>query len=311
MASLLLLFFVQVVLESLPVSSSGHLSLLMQLLDYWGRNGEATQLALLNAQWDGVLHLPTLVIMAVYFFSPFAKRRALPFVRERCRVFPDHSPLRFGWLRLSFRRHWYWRLSCQEAPPYFYLLLRPSRSWSMVARVAALTALSNFVTGLLYFWCAPTLQTIVPLWVGFACTTIILFSLRWCPAVRPGVRLNCWRAVLLGVIHGLLWAPGISRLATMFASARWLGFRGRRAFEVAWLLHAPLIIALVARDIFREGVYVFIAPLMRFDVILLLYLATMLGYEAFCITSSLARSNKLWRFGFYTLIPMIVAFLIG
>jgi len=258
-----LLFFVQVVLESLPVSSSGHLALLVQLLVKSGKSDFAGQLMVLDGLWNALLHLPTLVILALYFL-----------------------------------------------PPYLPLLLRPARSWRLVVRVAVLTVLADLIAGILYIRYASTFKTIMPLWGGFALTVAILLSLRWCPRVRPGTRLTAWRAVALAFLHLPALMPGVSRLATVFTAARWLGFRGRRAFEIAWLLHAPLIIAATARDLLREGTDTFLAPLATPCVLAPLVLATILGYLALCLSGYLARANRLWWFAYYMVIPTALAFVL-
>ena len=71
MVFLHLLFFVQVVLESLPISSSGHLILLERLFDFGGRLDLAAQLAVLDARWAPLLHLSTLLIIGIYFLPQY------------------------------------------------------------------------------------------------------------------------------------------------------------------------------------------------------------------------------------------------
>jgi len=262
-----LLFFVQVVLESLPVSSSGHLALVTCLFNRAGLPAAAARFAALGAKWNALLHLPTLVILGVYFL-------------------PQYLPV-------------LWRL------------LRRRSGWWLIARVIILVALADVITAALYLPLMPIFTKVVLLWVGFGWTTMVLLSLCYCPATREGTRLNLPNALLLGVIHGLLGAPGMSRLATMYASARWLGFRGRRAFELAWLVQVPLIIAATARDVYREGVGTFVAPLADPLVVVSLLAATVLGYLALCVSGRLARSNQLWRFAYCTAVLTVISLVLS
>jgi len=262
-----LLFFVQVVLESLPVSSSGHQALVSCLFERVGLPEVAARFAELGVQWNALLHLPTLAILAAYFL-------------------PHYLPILFR-------------------------LLRYKRGRSLILRMIMLVVLADVITAALYLPLSPTFQRVIHLWVGFGWTTFVLWSLYFCSVRRCCVRLNGWNAVVLGTIHGLLGAPGMSRLATMYVSARWLGFHGSRAFEIAWLLQVPLIIAATARDLWREGLGTFVAPLANPWVLVSLFIAMVLGHSALCLSGRLARSGQLWRFVYYTAVLTVLTFMLG
>jgi len=181
----------------------------------------------------------------------------------------------------------------------------------MVVRVGLLTALADLITGLLYLRGADEWFFWLPLWFCFALTAGALWSLRWCPACVPGTRLTVGRAMTFGVVHGLLWPAGISRLGGMFVTARWLGFRGQRAFELAWLLQVPLIGALLVRDYFRNTASAFGEPLFLPGMLPLLLAVTALGFAAFCAAGYLARTNQFWRFSYYMVAAAAIALLFG
>jgi len=259
MGCLELLFFVQVVLESLPVSSSGHLALLVQLLARGGFDFCAAQLATFDHALSDLLHLPTLIILSAFFL-----------------------------------------------PRYGYLLRSPRRVLPLIMRAMVAVVLADLVTGVIYLICGTWLKAALPLWVGFCVTAIVLFSLRWCPPGR-GVRFNAWRALLLGLVQALVLAPGLSRLASTFVVARWLGFRGTRAFEISWAIHVPLIVAVVARDLpsaYADGQLVLLTDPWA---ILSLSVATVLGYLLLRVTARWAAAGTFWRFGFYMIAPMLLA----
>ncbi len=77
------LVFVQVVLEGLPVSSSGHVWLACKGLVRAGAMLFCEQVGLLDAVWNNMLHIPTLFIVTVFFTQRYwhCMRRPLTMVR--------------------------------------------------------------------------------------------------------------------------------------------------------------------------------------------------------------------------------------
>ena len=63
--------FMQVLLESLPVSSSGHIFLISQFLQKVYGSGYALQV---NESVDFLLHLPTFVVVGLFFFKSWSKK---------------------------------------------------------------------------------------------------------------------------------------------------------------------------------------------------------------------------------------------
>ena len=209
----------------------------------------------------------------------------------------------------------------------------------------------------------------LPLGVGFFCTAVTLFSLRWVPQVQRGLSdsfddssnpsvhyatpvyvktefvlskvegsgkqdkpsyenpicanttlhdqplhkatsylmsQNMFiQALILGFAQGCaLIVPGLSRLAVVYATARWLGMPARKAFPTAWLLVLPLFGAAVLRSSYWFVTHGYFAHLMRFDLLCVVFFATIAAYYAFAGVAYLARTERLWWLSLYMLVPI-------
>ncbi len=258
-----MLFIVQIVVEGLPVSSSGHVVLLERLLQsytnhyplVWGAldvSSDAYQ-ALMH-----LLHAPTAVILALFFLG--------------------------RWLFLLQ----YWPVT-----------------WRIIIKLIFLTAVADSTTSIFFFFfkCVPIPM---PLSVGFFATACLLGSLSLLPAQKPHV-LN-WRiACMLGVVQGLALLPGISRFAAVYVAARWFGLSHTKSFEITFMIQWPLI---VAASLY--GGYVLILkdmlwPLITGNMCVIIVGASVIAYILLIAAERMARSEKLWWFGFYMMIPMLLA----
>lgn len=192
---------VQILLESLPVSSSGHSKLFELYVEKFGHHINHYQQVFLSGAsmpavsvdvLDHFLHGTAVLIIAVFFFS-----------------------------RWSF------------------LLVHIRRYWKIILKIIGLTFLADCITALWYvlfhYWQLP-----LPLGVGFAITAVCLISLYWLPK-NSSNSFDWRKACVLGCIQGIALLPGISRLATTYVGGRWLGLPARKAWEVSFLIQWPLI----------------------------------------------------------------------
>ncbi|QQR49268.1 undecaprenyl-diphosphate phosphatase [bacterium] len=111
---------------------------------------------------------------------------------------------------------------------------------------------------------------------------------------------------ILGLVQGLALLPGISRFASTYVAARWLGFSTRRAFQVCFLLELPIVLAAflvlgVGGACRQHGWAVVGEP----SVMLTIVGATVVGYGALWAAWWLAERRLLWLFSVYLLLPIL------
>jgi undecaprenyl-diphosphatase len=259
---------VQIVLESFPISSSGHLVLLERFMHKVSASMSGSSLmmdydffdsALLRESVVHFLHGPTLLVIAIVFFSS-----------------------------------------------WFFLIIHPLRCWRIIAKALTMVIITDTVTTVGYVFFACTGVDWFPLVAGFFITMVSLASLHFCPlgVSRPA----CWRAAsVLGLVQGIALLPGISRLASTFVAARWLGFSSRRALEYSLLIQVPLIAAAFAQSVYRLQKYDLWHYVVTGPTIVTLMGATCLALIALVWVKRLALEDRLWFFAWYMVVPITLA----
>jgi undecaprenyl-diphosphatase len=251
---------VQVVLESLPVSSSGH----MHLLERFLQQNYSKELIYL-------LHIPTLVILLFFFYKPL-----MTLLREY-----THKKVMI--VKLLF----------------------------FMALIDTITALFfvffvhynpiNFA----FLWRSYTHAQEWILFVGFIITGILLYSLRWCTK-KDAHELTFFRSIVLGIVQGCALLPGVSRFATVYVTSSWLGFSPVHAFYLTWFLQAPLIGAAVAKTLCFSSCSYEWTMLADPIAIIVLCVATGLGYYALVKSYAWAVGGRLWMCAYYMIIPALL-----
>ena len=285
----ILLLVTQVIIESLPISSSGHLRLVELLM---ARAGVA--LGSLPAFFDHFLNGPTLVVLGVYFYKPWSTlvRMAWRVVNGlwhgKKSVRPEHGR------RVRTASH------CRAG-----LLLLKIVGMVLVAELGMLAWMFVFGRGLKMYENLPLLAG------GFALTGLVLAS-------EPGRRgherdrqvgLTMPKAILLGLLQGLVYGiPGLSRFACTVIVARWLGLSPRRAFEFSFMIFAPLIVAAFTLN----GLPAVLADPQAASFFTLPWLLAYAGsllcaYGLFVAVARLALTGRLHYFAWYMLVPVAVA----
>jgi len=324
---LFLLIFCQVILESFPISSSGHFELLEKLLQNFG---VVPITASLPDFFDHFLHGPTLLILLLFFWKDW-----------------------FSIIRPLFKNFSFSHNSWSDSY---------KKLWAVCLKIAGLTFVPVFITVVSYFLFNTYLKNSFflgneyLLLFGFFVTTIVLFSLH--PSIHPTspsptlklrriffvalakekrlrqatqddrqggesarpeqsrrVRanrfegrthtLNFKKVTVIGIVQAVSLLPGISRFGTTYAAARWLGISARRAFQFSFLIQFPLVFVAFANAGVR---FLLDKDMMRFfdlKIWVAFLFASILAFIALAISYSLAIREKLWYFGFYMLVPLL------
>lgn len=253
-----LLISLQIVLESFPVSSSGHTLLVQRIFS--GSHVSSLSTVFDTSSYEIMLweHAPTVLVVALFF------------VRE-----------------------------------WFFLIRNIRRTWRIVAKLIFFMVCSNTITTLIFI-IVRAYKIEIPLWIGFGITTVMLLSLAWCR--RPLHVLTYSRALILGLVQGMAWLPGVSRFASVFVASRWMGISNRRAWRITWMLEWPMAFGVFMLSLIHN----FINPMQGvidgegFVCITSASIFALLGMRAM---SFLMYRNSLWVMGLYTLFPFFISYM--
>ncbi len=240
----------QLISESLPVSSSGHVVLLEKFFK------RLSLPATLSEQWSFFLHGPTSLILTLFF-----------------------------------RKRW------------FFLLMHPWRCKSLIGRLLLCGFCAEMPTVFCYFFLKDYFL-LVPLSLGFAATGVALLSLHWCS--RKNMRLTPYKSFIIGIVQGLAFIPGISRLGSTYTAGRWLGLSSKTSFIFSCTIEWPLITAG-----FLKGLrYVIKNNLLTVQLLGCIMLASLISFFVFCLTYRMVERDSLWKVSIYMVIPFILSLLL-
>jgi undecaprenyl-diphosphatase len=283
--------FLQLVAESFPVSSSGHLALLDQVWSKFLANIPEYQLPVSWTEpvfWEryvDLLHVVPLFVIALYFYP-------------RWRVFLLH-PLR-TW-RSALKLIGYVALADGVTAVLYFT--RPWLPFSAIPLWVGFSATALLLLGLLFI---PTHKASL----GQGCLNkACLDKACACGACSGESRLTPMRAVLLGLFQGLALLPGLSRFAATFCGGRFLGFSSRSAFEISFMLQWPLLLAAVTRSVLffiQHAAEVVLSPVL----LVVLFVSAALGAAGFYYAARLAHSERLWYCAFYVAAVALAALLV-
>jgi undecaprenyl pyrophosphate phosphatase UppP len=280
MNDVILILVVQVIMESFPVSSTGHMVLAQH---FWTRF-TGNFLTDLPEYFDHFLHGPTIIILMTVFFYSWAR--------------PLGRLLVGWWLMVAGGRELTWQV--RRLTSIFIKL-------AGLVMAADVMTLGCYAIRKLFLKKTCILSNPMVVFCGLCITTVVLFSLYFKERqiCRPAA-LTWWRAVLLGICQGIsLLLPGCSRFAGTYVVGRWLNLSRRRALEFSFLIQFPLIFA----AFFVNGVPVIIRMpaipgITGAQFLMAMAGATLVAGGMFFWVYGLALRGTLWRFGWYMLLPL-------
>jgi undecaprenyl-diphosphatase len=108
---------------------------------------------------------------------------------------------------------------------------------------------------------------------------------------------------ILGIVQGCSLLPGVSRLASTYAAARWCGFIPHQALWFSSAIEMPLIAAAGLKALLSH------APTEQFSwtALCIVALATALSYAFFYVTDYLFQQKKAYYFSIYLLLFVSLA----
>lgn len=268
---LMYLYFVsliQIIYESLPVSSSTHVRLIELLYARYGYD-----YFVLPEYLDHLLHGPTLVVLAVFF-----RQEVLGILSTL--VLSVHRRHAYKMLCIVFKIIGFALLASLPPVLLMYGVIKPYVKNSM------LFTNDGFLL------------------VGMLITMLSLFSLRLLS--KSAEPLTMRKTCILGVVQACALLPGISRFASTYVAARWLKLSPRRAFETCFLVQVPLLVAAFfingVPGFLTEGCLSLITPLYFMCVLG----ATIIAYGMLYGAWVLSQRGLFWLFGCYMVLPITI-----
>jgi undecaprenyl-diphosphatase len=263
---------VQGLTEFLPVSSSGHLSLIQY---FTGQGGESGIL------FTVLLHLGTLLAVFIAF-----RKLILDLIVEVFALIGDLFRGRFSWKNANPNRR------------MVILLLV-----SLLPMAVSVLLLDVFET-------ASTDQDIIVEGVCFLFTSFLLFtSDRVVPGHKTAKDMEFRDALAIGAMQAIAPFPGISRSGSTIATGIFMGLDRKFAVSFSFIMGVPTVLGanlLELKDVGAEGL-VFPIPVLLAGMAA----ALVFGLLAIKMVNWLVTSNKFKYFAWYTLILGVVTVGIG
>ena len=146
----------------------------------------------------------------------------------------------------------------------------------------------------------------ISLWGGFFITSIALLSLLLLRRRTAYYSLTPLGAIVLGLVQALSLLAGISRFATTYVAARWLGLRPDRALQLSFCAHVPLTLGGLLLGLYKGG-----AHMVSTTGLSAMALGTLGATVLLVVMQRLASRQWLWVFGLYLLFLQLLAFWYG
>lgn len=262
---------VQGLTEFLPVSSSGHLSVLQHFMNI-GEEGLLISV---------VLHLGTLVAVFTVFRKPI-----WGMIKEFFLTIRDIFTGKFSWKNMNDNRRMMFMIIISTlilVPVYFF---------------------KDFFTSvegdgdIIFEGCA------------FIYTAILLFLADACvKGYKTGKAITIKDALVIGLFQCVALFPGVSRSGSTVSSALFCGLTRETAVTYSFILGIPAILGgcvTELKDAVEEGVTLDIPVLLTGFVV-----AAIVGLLAIKLVNLIIKKDKLKIFGIYTIVIGVICIAIG
>lgn len=271
----ILLGLLQGLTEFLPVSSSGHLVILRQLL--------GTSAAETGILFDVMLHLGTLAAVFTAFWSDIRR-----LARETVCIFRD------GIQNLKML---YKKLRTGEEPRYTRIVHNNYRKFIL------LILISTIPTAFIGMVAEPAVEfasgSLLAAGIGLYVTSVMLLVVDF---IKDGEKLprdaGYWCAVVIGVCQGLAVFPGVSRSGITIAACLLCGFHKKFSVKYSFIMSIPAILGAAIWELRSlSGI--------RFQALPFLYgligviIAGVVGYFCIGIMIKLIRRKRFRYFACY------------
>lgn len=278
----ILLGVVQGITEFLPVSSSGHLVLLQQVLNLKIEN---------NLFFEAMLHIGTLLAVLTVFWADIAR-----LFWELIHIFADI----FDNIKI-----WFQNKGFQDEKRYHKLLSSNYR------RFVILLFISTIPTGVIGYLIRGMVKeasgNLLAPAIGFFVTAILLLVTE-CAAEeneKSPHDTSFSEAAAIGIFQGFAAFPGVSRAGATLSACFICGFSRKYAMKYAYIMSIPAILGAAVME-FRGAKISGGAAEIGICVLAML-IAAAVGYFSIRFSLSVIRQKKLRYFSMYCMVIGILS----
>lgn len=258
---------VQGLSEFLPISSSGHLSLLQY---FFGISGEA------SASYSILLHFGTLIAVFAAFYKTIWS-----LIIEFFHMVKDIFTGKFSLKNASPERRMILLLIVAELPLLVFYFI------------------SDFYNSL------SADSDIIVEGCCFLLTSILLFiSDRVVKGKKTAADMNYKDALIIGTVQGIAPLPGLSRSGSTISTGLMCGLTREYAVSFSFIMGIPPVLManiLEIKDIFTAEVDGAIAPLEPIQSVIGILVAAVVGFASIKMVNYLVKKDKFTIFAWYTL----------
>ncbi|MCM1577604.1 MAG: undecaprenyl-diphosphate phosphatase [Ruminococcus sp.] len=253
--------------EFLPVSSSGHLSLLRHFMGIEGESAILTTVA---------LHLGTLAAVFIAF-----RKKILELIKEAFAMLGDIFGGRFKWSEMNGSRRMIMMIIISILPLFVFYIFKD------------------------FFTSVQEDSDIIAEGICFLYTSAILFMGDRCSKKNrdkgsfSAGETTVKDALFIGFFQGVALLPGVSRSGSTVAAAQIAGMKREDAVEYSFIMGIPVILAgALSEFIGSESVgNIEVLPL-----VIGMAVAAVSGYFAIALVKWLMKSDRFGAFAVYTLV---------
>ncbi len=263
---------VQGLTEFLPVSSSGHLSLVQY---FTGNSGET------GAMFSILLHLGTLIAVFIAF-----RKTIWELIVEAFAMLGDIFRGKFSFKTMNPQRRMIWMLLLSLVPLLFFVLIKDVYSSVASDNDIVVEGVCFVVTGVL-----------------------LLLSDKLGSGKTDMATMRARDALAMGIAQGIAPLPGISRSGSTVATGLLMGLDRSYAVTFSFIMGVPAVLGanvLELGDALGEPF-----PLSMSVVLVGVLAAVVFGLLAIKMVQWLIHTDKYKYFGYYTLILGAAAIIIG
>lgn len=182
-------------------------------------------------------------------------------------------------------------------------------SYDFILNYSLIILLADCITIFFYFYFQKIRIDRFPYQAGMFITLIILLSDFF-------MRNNVYRLSFIaqgfyfGFIQSFALLPGVSRYASLFVAARFIGYCSKDAFTLTWLFAIPIMSGAVMRSFIKHGVELLALLNEQTEFFWWMLLSTLLSSVPLSIGYYLAVSERIYFFALYMLLPLSISILL-
>ena len=271
-----LIAIIQGITEFLPISSSGHIILMKQLLGF----------EIDSNLFDIVVHFGTLISVVIFFRVEIAELICGVFRKQT-----DSKLFNKSFSQSDILKIWLYMIIAIIPAGVVGLLLDDF----LDEKFSAMGNIRFLILGIL-----------------FCITALILLSTKF---IKSSKNTNLYeiswiQALLVGIAQAFAVLPGISRSGTTITAGIAVGMNKEDAGRFSFLLSIPVIAAAFLLKILKmiiNGV----SETVNFPILITaLAVSALVGFFALKVLFKILSSKKFWAFSLYMAVPIVISFVL-